>query len=205
MEILAFVVITIILAALVSFRADLTRARGGKILAFIALFLLPSLALLMGFSRQMEGSHSTQFCLSCHVMADYGRSLYMDDERYLAAAHFENGQVPHDQACYTCHTNYTMFGGIRDKWRGLRHVYMAYLGKVPKPEQIKLYQPFNNRECLHCHAHARSYLDTKSHHEKPDTLPLVSANKLSCMSSDCHDVVHDVADLKGATFWKGPQ
>jgi cytochrome c-type protein NapC len=203
--IVLFAVITIILAALVAFRADLTRVRGGKILAFIALFLLPSLALWEGFSHLMEDSKTTQFCLSCHVMEDYGRSLYMDNQRYLGAAHFENGQIPSDQACYTCHTNYTMFGGIRDKIRGVQHVYREYVGTVPPPETLKLYHPFNNRECLHCHAHARSYLENTSHRKNPDILPLANANKLSCMSANCHDVVHDVADLKGATFWKEPQ
>ena len=99
-----------------------------------------------------------------------------------------------------------MFGGVRDKWRGLHHVYIQYLGTVPQPEQIKLYKPFNNRECLHCHARARSYLETSSHHEKPETLPLANANQLSCMSSNCHDVIHNVADLKDkdTTFWKEP-
>ena len=198
------ILITIGLAALLAFRADLTRARGGKILAFIALFLLPSLALWAGFSTQMEGSKTTRFCLSCHVMTAYGKSLHMDDTRYLAAAHFENEEVPPDQACYTCHTNYTMFGGFFDKWRGLRHVYMEYIGKVPEPEDIKLYHPFNNRECLHCHAHARAYLDNRDHLEKPDTLPLANANKLSCMASDCHDTVHNVRDQKNkdVQFWQ---
>ena len=61
-----------LVAVLVAFHADLTRWRGGKILAFIALFLFPVLALGAGLSQQMERSKSTQFCLSCHVMEDYG-------------------------------------------------------------------------------------------------------------------------------------
>ena len=199
------IVITVTLATLVAFRADLTRARGGKIFAFIALFFLPSLALWQGFSGHMQRSKSTQFCLSCHAMEDYGRGLYMDNQRYKAAAHFENRRIPREEACYVCHTDYTMFGGLRDKWRGLHHVYREYLGIVPPPEKIKLYRPFNNRECLHCHAGARSYLEDKNHLEKPETLPLANANKLSCMASDCHDVMHDVEDLKDATFWKEPQ
>ena len=43
------IIITIALAALLAFRADLTRAQGGKVLAFFALFLFPSLALWTGF------------------------------------------------------------------------------------------------------------------------------------------------------------
>ena len=40
--------LTALLAAVIAFRADLTRVRGGKILAFIALFLLPALAVTAG-------------------------------------------------------------------------------------------------------------------------------------------------------------
>jgi len=32
----------------------------------------------------------------------------------------------------------------------LRHVYIFYLTKPPAPENIKLHEPYNNRECLHC-------------------------------------------------------
>jgi nitrate/TMAO reductase-like tetraheme cytochrome c subunit len=192
---------TALLAGLVAFRADLTRARGGKILAFIALFLLPALAMAAGLSQQMEKSKSTQFCMSCHVMEDYGKSLHVDDKSYIPAAHYQNNRVPRDQACYPCHSDYTMYGGLTAKIRGLRHVYIQYLGNIPKPEDIKLYTPFNNRECLHCHAGARSYMETSSHHKTPDMLQLAAENKLSCMSSRCHDTVHDVGTLVDAKFW----
>ena len=34
-----------------------------------------------------------------------------------------------------------------------------------------------------------------------DTLPAVKANKLSCISSGCHDVVHNVRQLDKVKFW----
>ena len=82
---------------------------------------------------ELERSNSTEFCLSCHTMESHGRSLYVDDPTYLAAAHFQNHRVPADQACYTCHTNYAMFGGFRAKFNGLHHVYVQYLGKPHDP------------------------------------------------------------------------
>ena len=133
-------------------RADITRVRDGRILAFLALFLLPSAPSGQAFPQHMERAKSTEFCLSCHTMEEYGKSLYVDDRSYLAAAHFQNNRIPRDRACYTCHTDYTMFGGLKDKWRGLSHVYVQYFGTIPGTGEIKLYQPFNNRECLHCHA-----------------------------------------------------
>jgi cytochrome c-type protein NapC len=191
-----------LLAGLIAFRADLTRVPGGKILAFLALFLLPVVAIAAGLSQQLERSKSTQFCLSCHVMEDYGKSLLVDDKGYIPAAHFQNNRVPRNQACYTCHSDYTMYGGVTAKMRGLRHVYIQYLGKIPKPAEVKLYTPFNNRECLHCHEGARSFMETSSHHKMPDMLQKVRDNSLSCMSSRCHDTVHDVDTLADAKFWK---
>jgi hypothetical protein len=31
----------------------------------------------------------------------------------------------------------------------------------------------------------------------------VKANKMSCLSSGCHDVVHNVEQLNNVKFWKG--
>lgn len=196
--------VSILLSILVAWRADLTRVRDGRILAFLALFLLPSLAVWAGVSEHMERAKTTAFCLSCHTMQDYGRTLYYDDRGYLPAAHFQNNRIPREQACYTCHTDYAMFGGLRDKWRGLSHVYVQYFGKIPKSGEIKLYEPFNNRECLHCHTGARSFLETSAHQKDPEFFNKVNSNALSCMSSRCHDTVHDVTSLADATFWEEP-
>jgi len=109
----------------------------------------------MGASEHMERSKETQFCLSCHVMDPYRRSLHIDDPTYVPAAHFQNARIPRDEACYTCHTDYVMYGSILAKLRGLRHVYVQYLGTVPKT--IQLYNPYNNREaCIAMTAHAPS-------------------------------------------------
>ena len=198
-----FIAIVLALAALLVVRAELTRARGGKILAFLALFVAPVLAVSLGFSEHMERAESTQFCLSCHVMHDFGQSLYVDDPSYIPARHFQNNLVPRDHACYTCHTDYTMFGTAHAKLRGLRHVYIQYLGKIPAPAEIKLYTPFNNRECLHCHAGMRAFEEHPKHSKTPEMMAQIMSNQLSCMTSKCHDTVHDVGTLKDATFWKG--
>lgn len=199
---LAVAALSLLLGLLMVVRADITRAREGRILAFVGLFLLPAMALWGGISQHMERAKTTEFCLSCHTMEDYGRSLRVNDKSYLPAAHYQNNRVPRDRACYTCHTDYTMFGGLKDKWRGLSHVYVQYLGTIPKTGEIKLYQPFNNRECLHCHAGARSYLETSAHQKSPDLIEKANNNQLSCMSSRCHDTVHDVTSLADASFWE---
>jgi nitrate/TMAO reductase-like tetraheme cytochrome c subunit len=202
---LLFIGITLALAILVALRAELTRVRGGKILAFLALFVLPTLAVWTGFSQQMDRAESTRFCLSCHVMHDFGQSLYVDDPSYIPAKHFQENQVPRDHACYTCHTDYTMFGPVHAKIRGLHHIYVQYFGKVPQPADIKLYSPYNNRECLHCHAGTRSYDEEPKHNKNPDMMRQMNSNQMSCMTKNCHDVVHEVSTLKDVNFWKGAQ
>ena len=198
---LSLIVLSAVLIGVLVARPVVTATRGGKILAFFILFLLPSLSMTMGVSSELERSKSTEFCLSCHVMESHGRSLYVDDPGYLAAAHFQNHRVPADQACYTCHTNYAMFGGYRAKLNGLHHVYVQYFGKAQDP--IRLYESYNNRECLHCHLGARSFEEGAVHTADPDLLPAVKANKVSCLSSGCHDVVHNAGQLSNVKFWKG--
>ncbi len=201
----AFVVTAAALAMVIASRSGLTRANGGKIVAFVALFVLPAVALFGGFTTHMARAQSTDFCLSCHVMEDHGKSLMIDDPSYLAAAHFQNNRVPRERACYTCHTDYAMFGGVRAKMRGLRHLYVQYLGTVPAPAAIKLYDPFNNRECLHCHDGARTFEEQTAHVRTPALMGQIKGNQLSCSSSRCHDTVHDVASLPEVEFWKGAQ
>jgi cytochrome c-type protein NapC len=193
-----------LLAGVLVVRPAITVSRAGKILAFGVLFFLPLFSLAVGMENEMQRSKSTAFCLSCHIMESYGKSLHVDDPSYLAAAHYQNHRVPADEACYTCHTNYAMFGSFKAKLGGLRHLYVFYLKKMPLPEDIKLHEPFNNRECLHCHLGARSFEQGATHNADPDTLPAVKANKLSCISSGCHDVVHNVGRWgNNVKFWDG--
>jgi cytochrome c-type protein NapC len=201
----ALILLSVILVGVFVLRPDVTSTRGGKILAFFVLFILPLLCAAIGISSEVERSKRTEFCLSCHTMEPYGKSLHVDNPAFLAAAHFQNHRVPADNACFTCHTHYAMFGDLRAKLGGLKHVYVYYLGKPPAPEAIRLYEPFNNRECLHCHQGARSFEEGAVHNADPDLLPAVKANKLSCLSSGCHETVHNLAQLKNAKFWKENQ
>jgi cytochrome c-type protein NapC len=193
------------LALLVGLRAEVTRSREGKMLAFVALFLLPVGAALLGFSEHMERATSTQFCLSCHVMHDYGQSLLIDDPSYLPAQHYQNNRVPRDRACYTCHTDYTMFGTVTAKLRGLRHLQVQYFGNIPAPQDIKLYTPYNNRECLHCHLGSRKFEEASPHRKTDDLLMQMKSGKRSCTSSGCHEFIHDVGNLKDVKLWTGAQ
>jgi nitrate/TMAO reductase-like tetraheme cytochrome c subunit len=194
--IVAFALTTIALILLVVLRPGLTAERGGKMLAFIALFISPVVATWVGTTSHIEHSKTTSFCLSCHEMTPYGRSLRIADGDYLPAGHFQNNRVRREEACYTCHTTYTMFGGVRAKMQGMRHVFVHYLGTIP--EKIELYNPYSNRECLHCHEGARSFEDLEDHAGVREE---IASGDTSCI--ECHDVVHDVESLGELEMWEG--
>jgi hypothetical protein len=52
-------------------------------MAFLVLVALPILCVAMGGAAQLEHSKSTQFCLSCHIMEPYGRSLHTNSLQLL--------------------------------------------------------------------------------------------------------------------------
>src|ERR1700747_1800911 len=91
---LLLILISVSLIAVVFARPGVTVSRSGKIMAFLVLFFLPLLCAWTGVSSELERSKSTSFCLSCHIMEPYGKSLRVDDPTYLAAAHFQNHRVP---------------------------------------------------------------------------------------------------------------
>lgn len=184
----------IVLIVLVVRRPGVIAAPGGRGLAFFAFFIVPIVATVLGTEAHLEQSKSTEFCLSCHVMEPYGKSLQIDDQGFVAANHFQNRRIPRERACFTCHTTYTMYGDIRAKLQGLKHLYIYYLGTVP--EELALYEPYRNRECLHCHADARSFEEQEFH---LDIRGELISDEISCL--ECHEPVHGVADLEGLPMW----
>src|SRR6185503_18414081 len=189
------VILSIVLIGLLIVRPSLTAVAGGKILAFVALFILPIAAIALGSAIHLKVAKSTDFCLSCHTMEPYGKSLRNDDQTYIPASHFQNNRIPRSEACYTCHTNYAMFGGVKAKLGGLRHLYIYYFKTVP--EKLALYEPYNNRECLHCHAGARIFEESSPHKEMREQL---GSNDMSCLS--CHNKIHDAQNVDKTKLWK---
>jgi len=143
--------------------------------------------------EHIERSKTLAFCTSCHVMEKYGKSLHVDDASYLPAAHFQNNRVPRDKACYTCHTDYTLYGGFKSKLRGLRHLYVQYLGKIP--EKIVLYNAYNNRNVSTVTAAREASRKSNSQSGRWQTRSDQS-NQRSCLSTGCHEVAHRVEILK---------
>lgn len=191
---LAVLTVVAVVLIVIAVRRARRPGPGSRALAFVAFFVLPVTITGLGVAAHLEHAKSTEFCLSCHVMEPYGRSLRVDDESWVAAVHFQNHLLPQGRECYTCHTTYTMYGDFEAKLRGLRHVYVQYLGTVP--EKIELYEPYRNRECLSCHGGARRFEAEELHAEIRGEL---AADEVSCL--DCHAPVHDVESLEGLALW----
>lgn len=189
--------ISIAFILLVAIRPSLIARREGKVLGLLAFIVLPVVAASIGASEHLENSKQTQFCLSCHIMEPWGKSLYVDDPSYIPAAHFQNHRIAPDVACYTCHSDYGMYGTLRTKLEGMHHVYVEYLGHPMNP--IHLYHPYENAQCLHCHLGARSFEADPLHIAIMGDL---KSEKLSCISSGCHDTIHNVSTLGQAKFWE---
>lgn len=184
------------LAALgLAIKPDYSVGRRGAILGFLALFALPILVTGLNATAHLELAKSTSFCLSCHEMEPYGQSLRRDDSDYLPAVHYQNHLVDKDFACYTCHTSYAMYGDLKAKIKGLQHVWVHYVGDPP--ETLELYEPYSNRECLHCHQGARSFEEGEDHIDEAAAL---ASGETSCL--DCHDLVHDVDQIDEADLWQ---
>jgi nitrate/TMAO reductase-like tetraheme cytochrome c subunit len=200
----AFLIVAAILALALALWPRAGRSAMGRALAFVVLCLLPVAGGVFGLDAHMEQAKRTEFCLSCHVMTQHGRSLRIDDTSILAAAHYQGGRVPRETACFTCHTTYTMFGDLRAKLTGLKHLYINYVKGPPNESSIKLYEPYNNRECLHCHAGTRLFEKNQIHRLEPGRIEKIYRNELSCMSSGCHADVHDVGELGDTPDWVPP-
>lgn len=192
-----FLAVAGVLIVLVLVRPSVLEGRTGKALAFLGWFVLPVLALVFGVEAHMQRAKSTEFCLSCHVMEPYGESLRIDDSSYLPASHFQNRRVPPEQACYSCHVDYTLFGGVEAKLNGVKHLWVYYTGASPAPGEIELYEPYSNSVCLHCHGGARSFEESELH---VDILADLRTDEMSCL--DCHDQIHAVDEIEELDRWQ---
>src|ERR1700677_2410117 len=182
------------LAGVFLVRPAITAGATGKILAFVGLCVLPTLCIGAGMSFHTRRSQQTAYCVSCHSMESHGQSLYVLNTNYIPAQHFQNHLVPPNQACYTCHTDYTMYGPLKDKLKGLRYLYMEYVSTPPKT--IHLDGQYSNLQCLHCHTGMRSFDENPTH---TSIMGSLKTNQISCIS--CHNMIHNASEVGHLKMW----
>jgi nitrate/TMAO reductase-like tetraheme cytochrome c subunit len=151
---------------------------------FLAVVAIPVILSAVTFEVSFERSKSVEFCASCHVMTRFVDGLSEPDSDLLAAKHYQFRRINKNQ-CYTCHSDYDLWGPVKAKMNGLRHMAHYYFGEAREP---KLYKPFPNDHCLQCHDKAKSFVKAATHQ---DIMESLRSNETSCIT--CHGPVHPEA------------
>ena len=140
----------------------------------------------------LEESKRVGFCGSCHVMTPLVASLEGDDGS-LASTHFARGLVPHDTACYTCHSGYGIWGTFQAKRAGVMHMVHTVTGGYELP--LHLNAPFDIDSCLGCHLAAPSFRAVEVH-QSPDVQQALLSHEMGCTGA-CHPAAHPPSALGG--------
>jgi len=154
-----------------------------KLLILAGLAVMPVSTVTIAQAVTLEHMHTVEFCQSCHTMQPFVDSFSAKENVTLAAVHVQNHRIDPKTACYTCHTQYSLFGPIKVKIRGMHHLLRYYTRKAGDP--IKLYVPYPNANCLHCHGGARNFEEQAAHVPVMDQ---IASGEMSCIV--CHASIH---------------
>ena len=156
-----------------------------RLVALMALIVLPAGAVLLANYHTFEGVHEVRGCASCHVMLPMVNDMRDPASETLAARHYKNKWVAKDQ-CYHCHSDYGLGGDLEAKLTGFRHLarYTTRTYHEPIVARVK----FDNNNCLHCHEGTPKWVAVEPHVESRKEL---AANQVTCL--DCHGDAHPTA------------
>jgi hypothetical protein len=157
----------------------------------VAFLVLSPLVYALSFALSLNGSKPVAFCNSCHIMEPYVADLENPDSEHLAALHFQYRWIANDQ-CYTCHSDYGLFGGVDAKLAGLRHMWFYYVAGWETP--IKIRGTYDNDRCLHCHGPVKGYREVPVHKKHE---PAIDASEMSCLGGKCHVSPHPKEAAEG--------
>jgi nitrate/TMAO reductase-like tetraheme cytochrome c subunit len=161
-----------------------------KWLLFLGVGVLPVPAILMTTAVGLEHSKAVSFCNSCHAMDPFIDDMRNVESDLLAASHFKNRLIQKEH-CYTCHTDYGIFGTMEAKLAGLGHVWKDASGRWQAP--IEISKPYQFRICLNCHAGAVRFENQEVHEGVIDD---VVNGEISC--TDCHEPAHPARSERSA-------
>jgi hypothetical protein len=150
----------------------------------IGFVILSPLAYALNLGLAVSGAKPVAFCDSCHVMNAYVDDLENPDSEHLASLHYQFRWIA-DHQCYTCHSDYGLFGGVEAKLAGLRHVWFYYAGGYEVP--LKIRGTYDNQRCLFCHGPVQSYRDVPEHQKNA---PAIGSSETSCIGGNCHVSPH---------------
>jgi nitrate/TMAO reductase-like tetraheme cytochrome c subunit len=171
-------------------RPKLTRVT--KVVLLFAIGVLPIGTATTGNYAGFEATKARSFCGSCHVMTPYSNDSGDLHSTTLAARHARNAMFG-EENCYACHADYGMFGTIKTKLGGLRHIYLYVTEYRNTPleearETIHIRSPFKNSTCMHCHSTQNP--DWNAVKEHASLVDRVRDGSVSCASEGCHGPAH---------------
>lgn len=153
---------------------------GTRLALMMGFVVLSPLVYFLNAGLAIQGSKPVEFCNSCHVMNRYVEDLQNPDSDRLAAQHYQFRWIS-DHQCYTCHSDYGLFGGVQAKLAGLRHYVKYYITGYEQP--IKILGTYDNKRCLHCHGPVAAYRDVAEHKKNASA---IATSEMSCLGSNCH-------------------
>jgi len=156
----------------------------GRWLLMIGFLVLSPLAYVLNAGLAISGAKPVTFCSSCHVMNGYVKDLHDPDSEHLAAQHYQFRWIA-DHQCYTCHSDYGLFGDAQAKIAGLRHVWFYYVGGYEVP--LKIRGHYDNQRCLFCHGPVKTYREVPEHEKNAAT---IATSETSCIGGKCHVSPH---------------
>ena len=154
--------------------------------------VFPIATAMTGNYAGFEATKERTFCGSCHVMTPYAQDSSDPTSTTLAARHGRNALFG-DANCYACHANYGMFGTVKTKLGGLRHIYEYVfhyhdMSLEEAREKIHIREPFQNATCMHCHSTENPIFSGLKDHAS--TLDRIRNGEVSCASEGCHGPAH---------------
>ena len=166
--------------------------RATKILMLFGIGVFPISAAFTGNLTGYQRTMDREFCGSCHTMEPYVADSNDLASMTLPAVHGRNALFG-AQNCYTCHSDYGMFGTVSTKLSGMRHVgeYYTEYRSVPIDEflvGVKLYAPYPNSNCMHCHSTKTPQWQGVQEHASG--AEFITGGELSCASAGCHGPAH---------------
>ena len=180
--------LSVVALALVGYQTFGRRGRRlgpeGRWLLMIGFLVVSPLVYVLNLGLAVSGAKSVAFCSSCHVMSGFVEDLQNPDSEHLASLHYQFRWIAEHQ-CYTCHSDYGLFGDVQAKFAGLRHVWFNYLGGYELP--LKIRGTYDNRRCLFCHGPAKSYREVPEHQKNESA---IASSETSCVAAKCHVSPH---------------
>ena len=155
---------------------------GAKLVAFMALIVMPAGAVFIANYHTFEGVHEVSGCASCHVMRPMANDMMDSHSGTLAARHYKNKWIAENQ-CYHCHSDYGFSGNLEAKMTGFRHLARYTTRTYAEPIAARV--RFNNQNCLNCHQNTPKFQAVPSHHTAGGRL---ASNQMICLN--CHGPAH---------------